>query len=124
MRDAFIITIILIALFLVAGYMYNVMAPHFAKLGIISSDFGPEAKDGGLFVSKDFGRSWNQIVDKEEDISKSSVFGLENPIACTRGLLAGEESGCSLKCRIPTLIDRTTKCGQARTEQLSKERPD
>lgn len=101
MRDAFIITIGLVALFLVAGYTYNVMAPHLAKLGIISSDFGPKAKDGGLFVSRDFGRSWKQIVDEGDDIIKSSVFGLEfnekNSEALTlitsRGLFKSEDAG-------------------------------
>ena len=130
MRDAFIITIILIALFLVAGYMYNVMAPHFAKLGIISSDFGPEAKDGGLFVSKDFGRSWNQIVDKEEDISKSSVFGLEFDkrnsdvitIATSRGLFRSENMGNSWSSFLGEALSANEGVGSFAIDPKNRER--
>ena len=130
MRDAFIITIILIALFLTAGYMYNIMAPHFAKLGIISSDFGPSAKDGGIFVSRDFGRSWRQIADDESDIPKSSVFGLEFDkrnsevlmIATSNGLFRSANEGNTWKPFISGVLETGEGVGSFAIDPKNRER--
>lgn len=104
MRDAFIITIILIALFLLLGYMYNAMAPYLVKLGILESIFTPATRDAGLFYSNDFGRSWNQLKDKGEDITKNEIFDIQFDknapnaltIAASEGLYRSENLGGDL----------------------------
>lgn len=101
MRDALIITIMLIGLFLVAGYVYNVMSPHFEKLGLKEQSLGPRVSDGGIFRSEDSGRSWSQIKDSGENISKQEVFEIqfdaEDPgilrIASSGGLYKSVDGG-------------------------------
>lgn len=101
MRDALIITITLVGLFLVAGYVYNVMSPHFEKLGIKEPSSAPTADEGGIFRSEDSGRTWSQIRDSGENISRQEVFEIqfdaENPeilrVASSGGLYKSIDGG-------------------------------
>lgn len=90
MRDAFIITISLLGLFLLIGYAYNAMSPYFVKLGILESEYAPTSSDGGIFRSDDFGRSWNQIGG---DLTRSEVFGMEFQNAGANILIVAASSG-------------------------------
>ncbi len=103
MRDALIITITLVGLFLLIGYMYNLMSPYFTKLGVLEQSNVPVSGDGGIFRSLDSGRSWSQIGDGASDIKKSEVFDIQfdgkNPgsltVATSKGLYRSDDGGDS-----------------------------
>ncbi len=81
MRDAAVITITLILVFLLLGYTYNLVSPYLIKLGVIekSDKRAVLAPDGGIFRSEDFGRTWaqaNKTTDGGE-LEKSDVFEIK-----------------------------------------------
>lgn len=82
MRDASIITITLVILFVVVGYMYNLMTPYFVQLGILeeSQKSTRVLSDGGVFRSENNGRFWSQDSEVEGiggGLDKSDVFDIE-----------------------------------------------
>ncbi|MFY9457529.1 MAG: hypothetical protein WAP23_01180 [Candidatus Spechtbacterales bacterium] len=103
MRDAFIITITLVGLFLLVGYMYNLMSPYFMKLGVLEETGASASGDGGIFRSLDSGRSWGQIGNGAEDIKKSEVFAIQFDeknlgsltVATSKGLFGSDDAGDS-----------------------------
>jgi len=64
MRDALLITFILIFIFVSIGAIYNLMEPYLLKMGF--KDGGIKiTNDGGVFLSFDFARSWEQVIEAE-----------------------------------------------------------
>ena len=90
MRDALIITISLIGLFLLIGYVYNAMSPYFVKLGVLESEYAATSSDGGIFRSNDFGRSWSQLSG---DLTRSKIFSMEFQDAYANTLTVAASSG-------------------------------
>ena len=84
MRSSIIITITIVGISLFAGYVYNIMRPHFERIGILQpgESLAYAASDGGVFRSSDNGRSWKQLTNiKEKDDQKkflsSDVFEVQ-----------------------------------------------
>jgi photosystem II stability/assembly factor-like uncharacterized protein len=105
MRDALTITFILILLFVMIGYLYNLVVPQLERLGVreeharaISGE-----KDGGIFRSNDSGRSWAQSSKEKSDdsLSKSDVYDivfsprstLVMHVGTSQGLYYSEDGG-------------------------------
>ena len=106
MRDALVITITIIGISLFAGYVYNIMRPHFEQIGILqpAESRAYTAPDGGVFRSSDNGQSWRQLTnikDEQRNFLSSDVFNIEfspdNPdviyIATSRGAYISANSG-------------------------------
>lgn len=61
MREATIILFVIIVSSLILGLAYNTMSPYLEKLGLKGAESeGELARDGGIFVSRDGGLSWEQ----------------------------------------------------------------
>lgn len=81
MRDAFIITIVLIIIFTMLGFAYNLLLPNLARLGVIDKPGSTIAAraDGGIFRSDDFRRSWihSSKVEGDDGLEKSDVYDIK-----------------------------------------------
>ena len=99
MRDALLITFILILIFVVIGVIYNILAPYLVKLGVREESVALR-NDGGLFRSLDFGRTWEHIPESG-DLARSDVYELHfSPdnsnviyVASSSGLYKSDDSG-------------------------------
>lgn len=81
MRDALVITVILIFLSLLLGVMYNIMAPYLVKLGIIEQkeEAISVSKDGGVFRTENFTGTWVHLTQSEGDgdLQRTAVFAMQ-----------------------------------------------
>lgn len=81
MREALIITAILIFLSLLLGVMYNIMAPYLVKLGVISQkeEVISLSKDWGVFSTENSGGTWTHRTQSEEegDLGSTAVFDIQ-----------------------------------------------
>lgn len=81
MRDALVITVILIFLSLLLGIMYNIMAPYLVKLGVISQkeEAISLSKDGGVFRTENSGGTWTHVSEAEGDgeLARAAVFAMQ-----------------------------------------------
>lgn len=105
MREALIITVILIFLSLLLGVMYNIMAPYLVKLGVISQkeEALSLSKDGGVFRTENFGGTWTHLTQVEGggDLQSTAVFDIQfhpsNPnilyAVTSRGFFGSQNKG-------------------------------
>lgn len=104
MRNALLITLSLIFTFVLIGVIYNLMAPYLVKLGLIEHAALTKAKrDGGVFRSVDFARSWEHVINIENngDLSKTDVLDVRFDvddynslfIATSKGLYKSQDLG-------------------------------
>lgn len=82
MRSAIIITITIVGMSLFAGYVYNIMRPHFERIGILqpAESSAYTAPDGAVYRSNDSGRSWKQLTnikDGQKNFLTSDVFDIQ-----------------------------------------------
>lgn len=75
MRDALFITFILIFIFVVIGVLYNIATPYLIKFGIGQDIVATMEKDGGIFRSLDFGRTWSRD-SQDNDFLRSNVYSI------------------------------------------------
>jgi hypothetical protein len=84
MRDALIITSIIIFLSIILGLVYKTMTPYLRQFGVLEKEEGQTAMppNGGVFRSTTFAHSWERIQkiqgdDKKDDFSRSDVFEIQ-----------------------------------------------
>jgi len=97
MRDAFVITIVIIFIAVVLGVIYNLMRPYLIKLEVLGVDGGVRKtlNDGGIFGSYDSGRSWSQVVATEDEkiFVRSDIFGFQFSAQDSDTLYAASSAG-------------------------------
>jgi photosystem II stability/assembly factor-like uncharacterized protein len=106
MREAGLILFIIIFMAIILGMAYNVASPYLIKLGFIEGNPNAEIsnkKDGGVFRSNDFGKTWSHEFDTKGggDLRKLDVFEMQyDPqtedliyISTRRGLYASFDGG-------------------------------
>ena len=97
MRDAFVITLVIIFISIVLGVAYNLMKPYLIRLDVFQEGGSVRRvlNDGGVFASYDSGRSWGQVVVGEDAgaFARSDIFGFQFSTQDSNTLYAASSAG-------------------------------